>query len=112
MSDPTPVTEIDVHELARRRATGAAVLDVRQPAEYAEAHVPGAVLIPLDELADRLDEVPAPADGPLVVICRSGARSAVASEFLRANRIESWNLDGGMLAWIEAGFDVEHGPAE
>ena len=112
MPESAEAPEIDVHEFARRRATGAAVLDVRQPAEYVEAHVPGALLIPLDELADRLDEVPAAGGVPVVVICRSGARSAVASEFLRANSIESTNLDGGMLAWIEAGFDVEHGPAE
>lgn len=101
--------EIDVHELARRRAHGVALLDVRQPDEYSEAHVPGAVLIPLDQLPDRLPEVPA--GNPLLVICRSGARSQVAGEFLRSQGIEAVNVAGGTQAWVDAGFDVDAGGA-
>ena len=103
------VPEIDVDELARRREAGEAVLDVRNPDEYEEVHVPGATLIPLGELVERVDEVPT--DGPLPIICRSGGRSLQAAEFLRARGIDAMNVAGGTLAWVDAGFPVEDGPA-
>ena len=74
------VPEIDVEALAELHAAGATIVDVRQPDEYEEAHVPGAVLIPLGEVQERVDEIPA--DGPVYVICSSGARSMRASEWL------------------------------
>lgn len=103
------VPEIDVDELAQRRDAGQVVLDVRNPDEYEEAHVPGVVLIPLGELVERVDEVPA--DGPLPIICRSGARSMQAAEYLRAQGVDAMNVVGGTLAWIDAGFPVETGEA-
>jgi len=103
------VPEIDVDELAQRREAGQVVLDVRNPDEYEEAHVPGVVLIPLGELVERVDEVPT--DGPLPVICRSGARSMQAAEYLRGQGIDAMNVVGGTLAWIDAGFPVEEGSA-
>ena len=54
-----PVPEIDIDEFARRREQGAPVIDVREPDEYQQAHVPGATLIPLATVPDRLGEVPA-----------------------------------------------------
>lgn len=101
------VPEIDVDTLDERRNAGTAVLDVRQPDEYDEGHVPGAVLIPLAELAERLSEVPPP---PVLVICRSGARSLKAAEYLLANGIDATNVAGGTLAWIDAGKPVVTGP--
>ena len=103
------VPEIDVDDLAQRREAGQVVLDVRNPDEYEEAHVPGVVLIPLGELVERVDEVPT--DGPLPVICRSGARSMQAAEYLRGQGIDAMNVVGGTLAWIDAGFPVEEGSA-
>jgi rhodanese-related sulfurtransferase len=103
------VPEIDVDELATRREAGQAVLDVRNPDEYEEAHVPGVVLIPLGELVERIDEVPT--DGPLPVICRSGGRSLQAAEYLRGQGIDAVNVVGGTLAWIDAGLPVEEGSA-
>ena len=108
MNDPQ-VPEIDVDELARRHAEGAYVLDVRRPDEYEEAHVPGAVLVPLDQLPDRQGELPK--DRPLLVICRSGARSAAAVQALTAAGYDATNVAGGTLAWIEAGNPVAEGPA-
>jgi rhodanese-related sulfurtransferase len=102
-----PVPEIDVNELARRRESGAPIIDVRQPGEYEEAHVPGAVLIPLDELVERVDEVPEV--DQVLVICRTGARSAKAVEFLNRTGYDSVNVAGGILAWIEAGQPVTTG---
>jgi phage shock protein E len=69
------------NEEARRRvAAGAVLLDVRTPGEYADGHVQGAKNIPVQELAKRFGELPPKAD--VVVYCRSGARSAVASQML------------------------------
>lgn len=107
MSD-TPVPEIDVVELARRRAAGAYVLDVRQQDEYDAGHVPGAVLVPLDQLEARRSELPT--DQPLLVICKSGARSANAVQALTAAGYDATNVAGGTLAWIDAGEPVAEGP--
>jgi rhodanese-related sulfurtransferase len=106
MSD---VPEIDVAELARLRHDGAFVLDVRRPDEYEAAHVPGAILLPLDQLEARQPEIPR--DQPLLVICRSGARSATAVRALNAAGYDATNVAGGTLAWIEAGHEVAEGPA-
>lgn len=103
-----PIEEINVDQLAELREQGAVVLDVRNPDEYVEARVPGVVLIPLPELVDRHAEVP-PAD-TVYVICRSGARSLKASEFLATRGRTAVNVAGGTLAWIESGRPVESGP--
>lgn len=102
------VPEVDIDEARRRIDAGTPVIDVREPAEYAEGHVPGAPLIPLGEVAERIDEVPS---GEVLVICRSGARSARAAELLRAQGIDAVNVVGGTLAWIDAGGPVALGPA-
>jgi rhodanese-related sulfurtransferase len=83
---------------------GAAVLDVREPAEWNAGRIAGAVWIPLGELGARLGEVP---DGPLVVVCRSGVRSDLAAEALRERGWDAANLAGGMLAWVGAGRPIE-----
>lgn len=101
--------EIDVAELARRHAEGGFVLDVRQPAEFEEARVPGAVLIPLDQLGARIGEVPQ--DRELNVICRSGGRSATAVKALNEAGYQAVNVAGGTLAWIEAGHPFDTGSA-
>lgn len=63
-------------------ASGAVVIDVRTPAEFASGHVPGARNIPHDEIEKRLAEV-GPADAPVVLYCRSGRRSGIAAQALR-----------------------------
>lgn len=73
------------------------VLDVREPGEYAGGHIAGSHLIPLGSLADRRGEVPK--DRKVVVVCRSGARSANATQFLVAEGYDAANMAGGMLAW-------------
>jgi rhodanese-related sulfurtransferase len=102
------VPEIDIEELADRREAGAYVLDVRNPDEYEEGHVPGAVLLPLGELNARWEEVP---EGEVLVICKSGARSARAVEALNGVGRTTVNVAGGTMAWIRAGFDVVTGPS-
>jgi len=76
------------------------LLDVREPDEYATAHIEGAHLLPLGELESRLGELVEWKDGHVVVHCHSGARSARACEILRSHgfaRVE--NLTGGIEAW-------------
>ncbi len=106
---PVTVPEIDVDELRVHHQAGAPIVDVRQPDEYHEAHVPGAQLIPLAEVPDRLGELPEAR--PLYLICRSGARSGRAGEFLVTEGYEVVNVAGGTLAWIDAGFPVDTGGA-
>jgi len=101
------VFEIDVDELQGHHAAGAVIIDVRELHEYEEAHVPGVVLIPLGEVADRVDDFRHP--GPVYLICRSGARSRRAAEYLETQGIEAINVAGGTRAWIDAGFPVESG---
>src|SRR6476660_156771 len=101
------VSEISVDELADRLDAGGFLLDVRQPDEYDAGHVPGAMLIPLGEVPDRIGELPAADE--LLVICRSGARSLAAAEFLEQQQIRAVNVAGGTLAWIQSGRDVVTG---
>ena len=79
---------------------GLSVLDVREQLEWDHGHIEGAVHIPLMELPQRLDEVP---DGPTLVVCKIGGRSAHAVAWLVQHGREAVNLDGGMLDWAEAG---------
>lgn len=97
--------EIDVAELAIARSGGTPLIDVREPEEYDEARVPGAHLIPLGEVPDRVDEVPS--EGTVYVICARGGRSAKAVEFYRTRGIDAVNVAGGTLAWIDAGLPTE-----
>jgi molybdopterin-guanine dinucleotide biosynthesis protein A/rhodanese-related sulfurtransferase len=106
VADPN-VPEVDIEELARRQDAGGFVLDVRNPAEYEDGHVPGAVLLPLAELGERWEEVP---EGDVLVICRTGARSARAVEALNRAGRTTVNVAGGTLAWIESGRSVVTGP--
>lgn len=98
------VPEIDIAEAVRRHAAGTPVIDVREPDEYVEGHVPGAPLIPLGTVVDRVGEVPA--EGEVLVICKAGGRSRKAAEFLRTQGIDAVNIAGGTMAWVDAGHRV------
>lgn len=99
------VPEIDVAELAAQRAAGATLIDVREPDEFATARVPGAQLIPLADVVERIDEVPP--EGIVYVICARGARSAKAVQHYRSQGIDAVNVAGGTLAWIDAGLPTD-----
>jgi hydroxyacylglutathione hydrolase len=83
--------------LAARDVT---LLDVRNGAEWRDGHIASATHLPLGYLTERLAELPA--DRPIVVQCRSGARSAIAASVLRRFGREVWNLEGGLEAWRAA----------
>lgn len=102
------VPETDVATLVRDRAAGKdfQIVDVREPDEFAAGHMPGARLIPLGQLPARTGELD-PAK-PVVVVCRSGNRSATATEFLLKSGFQDVkNLVGGMIAWVQAGQPVQ-----
>ena len=97
-----PYAEVGPAEVKARIARGESVflLDVREPSEVEEWAYPIGVNIPLGELGDRLDEVPA--DRTIVVACRSGQRSATAAKALGDAGWTAENLTGGALAWMES----------
>ncbi|OIV38185.1 sulfurtransferase [Mangrovactinospora gilvigrisea] len=84
----------------------AALLDVREPDEWAAGHAEGALHIPMGEVVQRLDEIQqtaADADGPLYVVCRAGGRSAQVVNYLRQHDLDAINVDGGMQSWSATG---------
>jgi rhodanese-related sulfurtransferase len=94
------IHEITVDQLAELLPS-ARLVDVREPDEYTEARVPGAVLVPLASVPDRLDAFEG--EGPAYVICKSGARSMRACQFLETKGIEAVNIAGGTMAWLLSG---------
>ena len=100
------VPQITATDLAARIASGdAAVVDVRGQSEWLEGHIPGAPNIPLGLLPDRLSEMPQATT--LVLQCKGGGRSSIASSLLLARGLRVANLSGGFEAWEAAGLPVE-----
>ena len=82
------------------------VLDVREQYEYDEKHIPNVTLLPMSEIQNRLDEIPT--DKEVIITCRSGNRSGQVAQFLEQNGFDNvHNMQGGIVAWEEAGFPVE-----
>ncbi len=81
------------------------IIDVRTPQEYAEGHIPGARLLPVQQLADRIAEIPR--DKQVYLYCHSGVRSARAATMLAKQGFTNIeNVTGGIVAWKKAGFPV------
>jgi rhodanese-related sulfurtransferase len=98
------VREVTLDEV-RGRPSNAAVLDVREPEEFANGHVPGAVNLPQADLATRLNEVPR--DRPVFVICQGGFRSLRAAQFLcQRGFSDVASVKGGTEAWRAAGGEL------
>lgn len=108
--DSNQIPEVSVDELATLIGKGIVVIDVRSPEEYAEGHVPGARLLPLEQIGERAGEVPTDCD--VYLICRSGGRSARALGILNAHGRRGFNVAGGTLGWIDAGHAVVEGSNE
>jgi rhodanese-related sulfurtransferase len=77
------------------------VLDVRTEEEFHGplGHIKGAILIPIDELSSRVNELNELKSKDIYVVCRSGNRSNFGKDILRENNFNAINVDGGMLAW-------------
>ena len=94
--------EISVSQAVEKRTAGAFILDVRELQEWDQAHIPDATLIPLGQLPARLSEVPK--DQEVVVVCRSGNRSATGRDILlKAGYTTVTSMAGGMNQWQSAG---------
>lgn len=100
----TRLPETDPSDAARRLKEGAVLLDVREDQEWSAGHAPDAVHVPLGRLSARVGELPR--DREVVVVCRSGRRSAAATRHLVGAGIDAHNLAGGMQAWARAGLPV------
>lgn len=111
--EPPPASglpkEISVAQAAVLRDQGSLLLDVRQPEEWAESHVPGSTLIPLGELEARVGEVPR--DRRVIVVCRSGNRSQRGRDILiQAGFGHVTSMGGGLNAWAAEGHPTVSGP--
>ena len=100
--------EVSVQEAASLRDQGAFILDVREPDEWTQFHIPGATLIPLGDLPNRLTEIPT--DKTIVVVCRTGHRSASGRDILlKAGFSSVTSMAGGVTAWQAAGLPITSG---
>ena len=97
--------EIAIDQLAAALDRGAAVVDVREPDEFRDGHLPGAVNIPMGQLTRRLDELDR--GRPVYVVCASGNRSGAMVDVLTAAGYDATNVAGGTSAWIRAGRPIE-----
>jgi rhodanese-related sulfurtransferase len=100
------LSTIGVNEAYTLYQNGAFVLDVRTVEEWNEFHAPNTTLIPLDQLASRLNEVPR--DRQIVVVCRSGNRSQQGRDILlNAGFAQVVSMTGGLNEWRASGFPIE-----
>ncbi len=99
--------EVDVHTTAAvQNRDDVILIDVREQWEYDEVHIPNITLIPMSEIANRLDEISK--DKEVILTCRSGNRSGQMTIMLQQNGFDNvHNMQGGILAWQQAGFTVE-----
>lgn len=109
-TDVNPATlpaTVDIKTVAAvKERDDVVLLDVREQWEYDEGHIPGVTLIPMNEVASRLSEIPT--DKEVIVTCRSGNRSGQVADFLRAQGFDNvHNMQGGILAWEAAGLPVD-----
>lgn len=98
------VPKIAIDEVSDALAQGVRLLDVREDDEWAAGHIDGAQHIPMGDVPARLGELDA--DDPVLVICHAGGRSERVARYLNRNGYEASNVDGGMLAWVQAGKPV------
>ena len=104
-----PFTRITVQEAKEMIDRGGVqVVDTREPWEHAEGHVPGSVRIQHMAILTQADKLAT--DRPILFICRSGQRSAVAAEFAASLGLtDLYNVEGGHTAWAAAGYPMETG---
>ncbi len=101
------VPQITVYDLASwlEERPELVVIDVREPFEWLEGHIEGALHLPMREAVDRRSEIPP--DRPKAVLCAGGLRSSTVISALKRQGIQGWyNVSGGMTAWLKAGYPV------
>ena len=106
---PTILDADAVAELLTRPAP-VTIFDVRTPAEFASAHIPGSYNVPFDLLPEHASTTGSAIDEPVVLVCRSGARARQAQQSLRNGQLPGLHvLDGGLSAWEAAGLPLNRG---
>jgi rhodanese-related sulfurtransferase len=114
----SPVPTLGVQEVFELIQSGAQLIDVREPHEFDEVRAVGAQLVPLNTVPEHLGsfashrfesetEPGSSGPNPLFVICRSGARSHAACEWLISQGVNAINIAGGTLAWVAAELPTE-----
>lgn len=99
------ISEISVNQLADFISKGSRVVDVRESNEYQAGHIPGAILVPLATVPENTAVFKS--DQNVFIVCRSGARSMQACEFLHENEVTNVvNVEGGTMGWIAMGHDI------
>jgi rhodanese-related sulfurtransferase len=99
------LSHVSVQDLHQAAQQGALVLDVREPFEFAEGHVAGSLLVPLNTIAARVGDFPK--DEPIYIFCRSGNRSLqAAQQLVDAGYTDVRNVEGGIIAWNSARLPV------
>lgn len=85
----------------------AVIVDVREPGEFAEMHIEGATLLPVGTI--NLSQLAAQEDKKIIIHCKLGKRGSIACEKLLAENpdLDVYNLEGGISAWMDAGFAVK-----
>jgi rhodanese-related sulfurtransferase len=96
----------DVRQVYEQRES-LQILDVREPYEWDAGHIEGATFIPLAQVMAGQEQGRLDPSRPVVVVCRTGNRSELASVMLQARGFEAHNLEGGMEAWAAAGLPFE-----
>lgn len=107
VSDNLPAF-VSVDEAYQLYQDGTFVLDVRTLEEWNEFHAPNTTLIPKEELASRLDELPK--DKPIVVVCRTGNRSQEGRDILLQAGFNATSMNGGLDQWRDSGYPIVSGP--
>lgn len=101
---------ISVQEFKKRwdQNPNLCLIDVREPDEWQEAHIPGAKLIPKDELPKVATSILKEQNQPIYLHCRGGIRSLYAAQkLLELGYLDVYSLDGGITEWANAGFPIE-----
>lgn len=106
-SSSTAMTAVEASARLKDTTQPMLVIDVRQAGEFVEGHIQGARLMPLNTLGVKMAELPK--DRDILVVCRSGARSAIATRQLTSAGFRAINMRGGMMAWEAAHLPVKRG---
>ena len=104
-AEATQRTAVEPRTASELIGGGAQAVDVRGDGEHAAGHIAGSLHIRLDHLTQELPELDR--SRPIVFYCRSGDRSELPAEAFRASGWEAYHVDGGLLAWADAGLPLE-----
>ncbi|MDD5272313.1 MAG: rhodanese-like domain-containing protein [Methylovulum sp.] len=108
-ADTSVAAKVSPQEAATMQSAHKAIIvDVREDSEWQEQHIPGALHIPLGQLAGRMGELDKYKHSAIITQCRSGKRSAAAQASLKAAGFSDvYNLEGGIMAWQQQGLSLE-----